>query len=114
MECTLQCCIDYRICIVVTECDINSDPGVDMFFELLGDATNLFTLDVGGSNCQVYMGKGDREKGSFISHHGFSQFVRVLFGLKNAPGTFQRVMDIIRSEIHWKFALISLDHILIF
>lgn len=41
-------------------------------------------------------------------------FTRMLFGLKNAPGTFSAVMDIILSSIRWQFVLVYLDDIVIF
>ena len=36
------------------------------------------------------------------------------FGLRNAPATFQRAMDIILSRVRWKYVLVYLDDIIIF
>ena len=36
------------------------------------------------------------------------------FGLKNAPATFQRAMDVILASVNWKYALVYLDDIVIF
>ena len=36
------------------------------------------------------------------------------FGLKNAPSTFQRAMDIILAPAKWPFAIVYLDNIIIF
>lgn len=30
----------------------------------------------------------------------------MLFGLHNAPGTFQRTVDVIQSKLKWQFALL--------
>jgi hypothetical protein len=36
------------------------------------------------------------------------------FGLRNAPATFQRVLDIILSGVQYDFALVYLDDIIVF
>lgn len=36
-----------------------------------------------------------RDKTALTSHHGIFSFFRMPFGLKNAPGSFQRAMDVI-------------------
>ena len=36
------------------------------------------------------------------------------FGLRNAPETFQRAVDIILSKVKWKFCLVYIDDIVIF
>ena len=38
----------------------------------------------------------------------------MLFGLKNAPVTFQRSIDIVLSAAKWQYAIVYLDHIIIF
>lgn len=36
------------------------------------------------------------------------------FGLKNAPRTFQRVIDVILYQVKWKYALVYLDDVIVF
>ena len=36
------------------------------------------------------------------------------FGLKNAPATFQRALDIILARVKWQFALVYLDDVIIY
>ena len=36
------------------------------------------------------------------------------FGLRNAPATFQRALDIILSGVHWQAGLIYLDDVIVF
>lgn len=52
--------------------------------------------------------KADREKIAFTSHYGLYQLTRMLFDLKYALETFQRVIGIILSSIKWQFALVYL------
>lgn len=39
-----------------------------------------------------------QDKTSLTSHHGLFRFTRLLFGLKNAPGTFQRVINFLLTK----------------
>lgn len=50
----------------------------------------------------------------FISHEGLSRCTRMPFGLYNAPGTFQRVTDILLTGVKWQFTLVHLDDIIVY
>ena len=45
---------------------------------------------------------------------GFYESVRMPFGLTNAPATFQRLMESCLGDLHLKYCIIYLDHIIIF
>ena len=79
----------------------------------LGEATIFSTLDANSGYWQIRMAEQDKTKTAFTTHHGLYQFTRMPFGLKNAPATFQRVMDIIMATVLWKFALVYIDDIII-
>lgn len=49
---------------------------------------------------------------AFIGSRSY-KFIRILFGQKIAPSTFQREMDVIKSTVKWKFALHYLHDIFI-
>ena len=36
------------------------------------------------------------------------------FGLKNAPATFQRAVDIILSQVRWQYAPVYLDDVIVY
>ena len=45
---------------------------------------------------------------------GRFRHLRMPFGLKGAPATFQRALDIILSGIHWNIWLVYLDDVIVF
>ncbi len=42
------------------------------------------------------------------------RFTRMLFGLTNAPATFQRAIDILLSGVNWQLCLVYLDDIIFY
>ena len=56
----------------------------------------------------------DRKKTAFITPDGLFQ-VRVMpFGLCSAPGTFQRMMDVVLSGLRWSACLVYVDDIIVY
>lgn len=51
---------------------------------------------------------------TFTSHFCLYMFLRMLFGFKNDPPTFQWVMYIILATLRWQFFLVYLDDVIIF
>ena len=44
---------------------------------------------VGGKVDGIIIDEEDKNKTAFVTHHGLFGFKRMLFGLRNAPSTFQ-------------------------
>ena len=55
----------------------------------------------------------DREKTTFVSHMGAHRYLRMLFGLRNVPASFQRALDMILTRVRWQTCLIYLDDVII-
>ncbi|EEZ99859.1 Retrovirus-related Pol polyprotein from transposon 17.6-like Protein [Tribolium castaneum] len=72
------------------------------------------TLDLASGFHQVQMNPDDIEKTAISTENGHYEYLRMPFGLKNAPATFQRVMDNILKEIQNEKCLVYLDDIIIF
>ncbi|CAB5107645.1 unnamed protein product [Rhizophagus irregularis] len=60
------------------------------------------------------MTEEDKEKTAFICSQGLYEYNVMPFGLKNAPGTFQRLMDEILKEYIGEFVIVYLDDIMIY
>ena len=74
-------------------------PRMNECIESCGDATVFTTLDCNSGYFPVKIAEEDRERTTFASHSGLYRFLRMRFGLKNAPATFQRPVDIILSRV---------------
>ena len=60
------------------------------------------------------MAPEDREKTAFSTHRGLFQFTVMPFGLCNAPGTFERLMEVAMRGLQWTSCLVYLDDIVVF
>ena len=89
-------------------------PRMDECIDSLGSATVFTTLDCNCGYWQLPVAKEDQDKTTFTCHAGSYKFLRLPFGLRNAPATFQRAMDILLSKVRWKYVLVYLDEIIFF
>ena len=64
-------------------------------------------------NWQVRIRKEDQKKTAFLTKYGLFEFVRMPFGLCNAPATYCRVMNLILRGLTWDIVLAFLDDILV-
>ena len=53
-------------------------------------------------------------KSAFITHQGVYQFMRLPFGLIDAPVSFFTLMTKVLRNLNWKIALVYNDYVLIF
>ncbi|XP_011686344.1 PREDICTED: uncharacterized protein LOC105449050 [Wasmannia auropunctata] len=60
------------------------------------------------------MAPKDAHKTAFSTPHGHYQFKRMPFGLKNAPSTFQRLMDTVLSGLQGNELFVYMDDIVIY
>ena len=111
---TMRFCVDYRKLKAATVRDSYLLPRMDECIDSLGDATVFTTLDCNGRYWQVEIAEEDRDKTTFASHFGLYRFLRMPFGLKNAPATFQRAVDIILFRVKWETALVYLNDVIVY
>ncbi|KAE8960370.1 hypothetical protein PR002_g30239 [Phytophthora rubi] len=107
-------CIDYRALNKITKRDVYPLPRIDETLEALGGARLFTTLDLRSGYWQIGMAPGDRGKTAFTTKQGLYRFVRMPFGLMNAPSTFQRMMNGVLRGLTWLTCLVYLDDIVVF
>jgi len=111
---TMRFCVDYCRLNEVTVRDVYPLPRVDDCIEFLG-ATKVFsTLDCNSGCWQIPVADEDRDKTTFGCHEGAYRYIRLPFGLSNAPATFQPAIDMILEGLKWKSCLVYLDDIIVF
>ncbi|XP_024225607.1 uncharacterized protein LOC112213408 [Bombus impatiens] len=77
----------------------------------LGSAKYFFTFDLASGFRQIRMAQEDAHKTAFSIPYGQFQFKRMSLGLKNAPTTFQPLMNSVLSELQGVELFIRLDDI---
>ncbi|CAM4638113.1 unnamed protein product, partial [Caretta caretta] len=79
----------------------------------LGGARYLTTMDLTKGYWQVPLDADARLKSAFITPLGLCEFLTLLFGLKGAPATFQRLVDQLLRGME-SFAVVYIDDICVF
>ena len=110
---SLRFCVDYRKLNRITRKDVYPLPRVDDIFDTLNGARYFTSLDIASGYWQVELDEQAREKSAFTTYHGLYEFIRMPFGLCNAPATFQRVMQAVLAGLEWQSCFVYLDDILI-
>eukprot|EP00171_Calliarthron_tuberculosum_P007721 IDg7721t1 len=74
----------------------------------------FISLDANWGYWQTPMAPESVPKTAFTCHKGLFEFVRMPFGLMNAPATFRRAPDIILAGYKWQTCLVYLDDVIVF
>jgi hypothetical protein len=72
------------------------------------------SLDAAWGYWQVPIHPADRKFTGFICQKGLFEFKRMPFGLKNAPATYQRMMDVLLKAGIYKYCHCYIDDVLIY
>lgn len=88
-------------------------PRIDDILDALGEAKYFSTLDLIAGYWQVELDEDSRAKSAFTTFKGLYEFTRMPFGLRNAPATFQQIMQRILAGLEWKSCFVYLDDVLV-
>lgn len=106
--------VDYRKLNDVTIEDKFPIPNMEDLFSKLGNSQYFTTLDLAKGFHQIPILTEDRHKTAFSTSTGHYEFTRMPFGLKNAPASFQRMMNEVLHDFINNICVVYLDDILIF
>lgn len=106
--------VDYRKLNEKTIGDRYPLPHINDLLDKLGRCQYFSTIDLASGFHQIEMDENDIEKTAFNTENGHYEYLRMPFGLRNAPATFQRVMEHILRGILNEKCLVYLDDIIIF
>ena len=111
----LRFCIDFRRLNSRTKKDAYPLPWMQETMESMVGARFFSTLDLKSGFWQVKMAKDSQQYTTFtVGIMGVYEFLRMPYGLCNAPATFQRLMQNCLRELNLTYALIYLDDVIVF
>ena len=110
----LRMCIDYRSLNQQTVKNRYPLPRIDDLFDQLQGAQVFSSIDLQSAYYQVRLKPEDVPKTAFTTPLGLYEFKVLCFGLTNAPGTFQNIMNDVLEDVIGKFVIVYLDDIVVY
>jgi hypothetical protein len=106
--------IDYRKVNEKTVGDAYPLPDVTEISDQLGQSKYFSCIDMVMGYHQIEVAELDRAKTAFSTKEGYWEYKRLPFGLKTAPATFQRMMNVVLSGLTGSRCFVFLDDIVVY
>ncbi|MCO5591194.1 hypothetical protein L7F22_045175 [Adiantum nelumboides] len=110
---TFRMCVDYRSLNKITIKNRFLIPRIDDILDKLQGSCTFSRIDLKSGYHQIRIALEDVHKTAFRTTFGIYEFLVMLFGLTNAPASFNRMMDRIFRPYR-KFTGVFFDDILVF
>jgi hypothetical protein len=106
-------CVDFRELNAYTIKDKYPMPRIDDRLDRLGRGVFFTSLDLASGFHQIPIHSNSIHKTGFVTPDGHFEFLRMPFGLANAPAVFQRAINDALGELKYTVAVVYMDDILI-
>ena len=104
---SIRFCTDYRKLNAVTKTDVYPIPRIDDCIDRIGSARYLSKIDLLKGYWCVPLTDRAREVSAFVCSAGLFEYAVMPFGMKNAPATFQRMMEKVLNGLSHSYAYID-------
>ena len=109
----IRLCVDFKNLNAVTRPDKYPIPPMNDLLRDIQPGAVLSIIDLKSGFWQVPIREEDMDKTGFTAPSGFFRFKRMPFGLKNAPATFQRLMDNVKRMVPQVRCFAYLDDLIV-
>ena len=104
---TDRLCTDFRKVNEVTVTDSFPLPRLDDLIDSVGNAKFVTKIDLQKGYYQVLLTPNASDISAFVTPDGLYKYLRMPFGMKNSPGTFQRIINFVIRELDGIFAYLD-------
>lgn len=109
----MRMCVDYRKLNSKTVKDKYPLPRVDEFLEKLKNCKYFTKLDLACGYHQIPMEEASIPQTAFTTPDGHFEYLRMPFGLCNAPAVFQRAVNKVLGNLRYGKAIAYMDDVLL-